>query len=299
MNFGRNHAENLPLNLADPRISYTHGSAVTRNVPNPFLGIDESVMPGALRNRRTVSVSQLIRPYPHFFDIWQRGVGMRDERYRALQLKIQRPFADGFNFLLGYNWNSARNQEFYDSVDAYDRKLTYQEDPETGHKVTLSGVYELPVGRQRKVGANMPAALDKVIGGWQVSGIYQYWSGPILRFGPMQVSGDPTLSNPTYERMFDTSVFSNLAAFTRRSNPWSYDGLRGPFFSNLDVTLMKEVRVTEGLDLEIRMESYNLTNSFMGANPSTDVNSGTFGQVRSQLRTHSGREMQYSLRFIW
>ena len=299
MNFGQNHAENIPLNLNDPRIGYTHGSAVTRNVPNPFFGVPESVMPGALRNRRTVSVSQLTRPYPHFFGIWQRGSGLRDERYRALQLKIQRPFANGFNFLLGWNWNSARNQEFYDEVDAFDRTFTYQEDPETGHKLTLSGVYELPIGRARKVGGGMPAALDKVIGGWRLSGIYQFWSGPVLRFGGMQVSGDPTISNPTYDRMFDTSAFSNLAAFTRRSNPWSYSGVRGPVFSNLDLTLMKEVQITEDVALEIRMESYNLTNSFMGRNPSTDVNSGTFGQVRSQLRTHSGREMQYSLRFIW
>ncbi len=299
MNFGRNHAENLPLNLADPRISYSHGSAVSRNVPNPFYGVPESAMPGALRNRRTVSVSQLIRPYPHYFDIWMRAAGIRSERYRALQLKIQRPFANGFNFLLGYNWNSARNQEFYDAVDAFDRRLTYQEDPETGHKLTLSGVYELPVGRQRKIGGDMPSSLDKVIGGWQVTGIYQYWSGQVLRFGGMEVSGNPKVSNPTHERMFDTSAFSNLPAFTRRSNPWSYDGVRGPFFSNLDLTLMKTVAVTEALDVEIRMEGYNLTNSFMGANPSTDVNSGTFGQVRSQLRTHSGREMQYSLRLIW
>ena len=299
MNFGRNHAENIPLNLADPRISYTHGSSVTRNVPNPFFGVDESVMPGSLRNNRTVSVSQLVRPYPHFFGISQRGVGLRDERYRALQLKIQRPFANGFNFLLGYNWNSARNEEFYDAVDAFDRALTWQEDPETGHKLTLSGVYEFPIGRQRKVGGDMPAALDKVIGGWQVSGIYQYWSGTVLRFGGMEVSGDPTVSSPTWNRMFDTSVFSNLPAFTRRSNPWSYDGVRGPFFSNLDLTLMKEVQVTEGLALEIRMEAYNLSNSLMRANPSTDVNSGTFGVASNQLRTHAGREMQYSLRLIW
>lgn len=299
MNFGRNHAENIPLNLADPRIGYASGSAITRNVPNPFFGVDESVMPGSLRNQRTVAVSQLIRPYPHFFDIWQRGVGIRGVRYRALQLKIQRPFANGFNFLLGYNWNSARNQEFYDDVDAFDRSLTWQEDTQTGHKVTLSGVYELPIGRQRKLGGAMPPALDKVVGGWQVSGIYQYWTGPLLRFGSMQVSGDPRLANPTHDRMFDTSVFSNLPAFTRRSNPWSYDGVRGPFFSNLDLTLMKEIQIREGLDLEVRMESYNLTNTFMGANPSTDVNSGTFGAVRSQLRTHSGREMQYSLRLIW
>ncbi len=299
MNFGRNHAENVPLNLLDPRLGYKHGSAISRSVANPFHGVDESLMPGSLRNNRTVSVSQLLRPYPHFTNITQLAAGIRSERYRAFQLKIQRPFADGFNFLLGYNWNSGRNQEFYDAVDAFDRKLTYQEDPETGHKLTLSGVYELPFGRERKYGGNMPGALNGVLGGWKISSIYQYWSGSVLRFGGATVTGDPTLSNPTHRMMFDTSVFSNLPSFTRRSNPWSYSGVRGPDFSNLDLTMMKDVQVSEGLKLEIRMEAYNLTNSFMGANPSTSVTAGTFGQVTNKLRTHNGRELQYSLRFIW
>jgi hypothetical protein len=47
------------------------------------------------------------------------------------------------------------------------------------------------------------------------------------------------------------------------------------------------------------MEAYNLTNSFMGANPVTDVNSGSFGRITSQLATHSGRELQYSVRLMW
>jgi hypothetical protein len=47
------------------------------------------------------------------------------------------------------------------------------------------------------------------------------------------------------------------------------------------------------------MEAYNLTNSFMGANPVTDVTNGAFGIVNNQLATASGRELQYSARFIW
>ena len=72
-----------------------------------------------------------------------------------------------------------------------------------------------------------------------------------------------------------------------------------PFVSNLDMTLNKKFDIGERLDLEFRMEAYNLTNSFMGANPSTDVNSGNFGRITSQLSTHSGRELQYSFRLIW
>jgi hypothetical protein len=99
--------------------------------------------------------------------------------------------------------------------------------------------------------------------------------------------------------MFNTDVFSNLPAFTRRSNPWNYSGVHGPRLANLDMVLAKRTRITEKVEFEFRFEAYNLTNSFMGANPSTDVNNGNFGRISSQLNTHFGRELQYSGRFIW
>ena len=113
------------------------------------------------------------------------------------------------------------------------------------------------------------------------------------------VNGDPVLDNPTRQRWFNTDAFSRLPAFTRRVNPWIFDDLRGPFFSNLDMTVSKNVPITEALRLELRMEAYNLSNSFMGQNPNLDVNSGSFGAITAQLPTHSGREFQYSARFIW
>jgi hypothetical protein len=178
--------------------------------------------------------------------------------------------------------------------------LDFQRDPFSGrHTVTLGSIYELPIGRGRRIGTDMPRALDAAIGGWSLSGIYRYFGGELLRFGSMVVDGDPVLEDNTREKWFNTDAFSRLPAFTRRSNPWFFDGVRGPHFSNLDMTINKEFRITEKLGLELRMEAYNLSNSFMGTNPSTDVNSGNFGRITSQLVTHSGREWQYSARFLW
>jgi hypothetical protein len=300
-NFGRDHAINVPLNLADPRIGYEHQSALNQRVDNPFFGLPETLVPGDLRNQRQVAVSQLIRPYPHYFNVDMRGDGVLGNRYNALQLKIQRPFANGFNFLIGYNYNRGRTEDFYDDVDTVDRRLTYQRDPLSGQTFTFSSIYELPFGRGRRYGNDMPRALNAVVGGWSISGIYRYLSGQLLNFrsNAAVVSGEPTVGDPTRERWFNTDAFSRLPAFTRRANPWFFDDLRGPFYSNLDMTLNKRFQITEALGLELRMEAYNLSNSFMGANPVTDVNSGSFGRITSQLATHSGRELQYSVRLMW
>ena len=93
--------------------------------------------------------------------LWNLAAGSRTTG-RALQgtpAENPAPVANGFNFLLGYNWNSARNEEFYDAVDAFDRALTWQEDPETGHKLTFKRRLRIPdrasaQGRWRHAGGS-------------------------------------------------------------------------------------------------------------------------------------------------
>ena len=270
-NFGHDQPFDRRHNLLDPRIGFQHESRINERVDNPFFGLPQEIMPGPLGNQRTVRVGDLLTPFPHFLNggITERVFPGRNERYNAFQLQIQRPFANGFNFIVGYNYHRARNEAFYDTVDEVDQVFSFQRDVRARNKFTLAWIYELPFGRGKSLGSNLSGVPQKIIGGWQISGIYSYLGGEFLNFGGLQVSGDPVLSNPTREARFDTSVFSNLPAFTRRSNPWNYDGVHGPRFANLDMVLAKRTKVTEKLTLEFRLESYNLTNSFMGANPTT------------------------------
>jgi len=300
MNLGRDHSLDTQINNADPRIGFAAQAATTQSVPNPYFGLANNIMPGELRNSRNVPVSQLLRPYPFYNNVEQLSIPVRDVRYKAFQLKVQRPFANGFNFLFGYNYNRGQGSAYYDDVDMFDQAPSLQRDPQQGQTFTLGSIYELPFGVGRKFGSDIPKALDYVLGGWSTSGIYRYNTGSLLQFpGQLYDGSDVKLDNQTRQQWFNTAAFARLPAFTRRTNPWFIDGVRGTYFSNLDLTLNKKIGITERLDLEIRMEAYNLTNSFMGANPNTDVNSGSFGQVNSQLNTSSGREFQYSARFIW
>jgi len=300
-NFGHDQPFDRRHNLLDPRIGYEHGSRINERVDNPFFGLDQEIMPGPLANNRTVAVRDLLTPFPHYRSngITERVFPGRRERYNSLQMRLQRPFSSGFNVILGYNYHRARNEAFYDQVDEKDRRFSFQPDVRGRHKLTLAGVYELPFGIGKPIGANISSGVNKVVGGWQISGIYSYVGGELLRFNGLVVNGDPALSNPDRERMFNTDVFENLPAFTRRANPWTHSGVHGPRYANLDMVLAKRTRITERLEFEFRLEAYNLTNSFMGANPSTDVNNGNFGRISSQVRTHFGREFQYSGRFIW
>jgi hypothetical protein len=300
VNIGRDHPFTQNLNLVDPRIGYEVKNAVNQAVPNPFFNkLPANQMPGQLRTQANVSVATLLRPYPQYGNLENRLTPGLRNRYQALQLQVQRPFVNGFNLVVGYNYNRTRQEEFYDELDFFTQSKTYQDSPNPRQRITGAAIYQLPVGKGRKFLSASHPVVDGILGGWALSGIFTYNTGEFLRFGGLTVNGDPSLDNPTKTRMFDTTKFSILPAFTRRANPLQYDGVRAMAFKNLDMTLAKEFTITEKVKFELRMESYNATNTFNGANPVTNVNSSQFGQVIQQRAGYFGRQFQYSGRFIF
>ncbi|MDP2999118.1 MAG: carboxypeptidase-like regulatory domain-containing protein [Bryobacterales bacterium] len=299
-NRGANHYYQKGLNLSDPRIGFEQKALLARRVDNPFYNIlTPQKFPGALRFQKQVRVSDLLAPYPQYGALTQLFTPGIDKRYHAAQIKVQRPFANGFNLLAGYNYHRSKESEFYDTVDTYLDKFTPQESNDPRHKFNLSAIANLPFGRGRKWGADSSAFVNSVFGGWTVSSIYQWVSGAYLRFGAMLVNGDPKLENPTRDRWFNTSVFVRQPDYTRRSNPLQFVGLTGPSLWSWDATLAKTVKIADRLSFEIRAESYNLTNTFIGQNPIVNVDSSQFGRVVTQRPGYYGRQFQYTGRFRW
>jgi len=276
-------------------------AAAERTLANPFYGIlTPEKFPGPLRNTKKVTVNSLLAPYPQYQTLEQSPAGDVSSRYQALQLQVQRPFANGFNVLLGYNYNRSREQMYFDNQDRFDGSYSWLDGFKPRHRITLASIFEFPFGRGRKWGSGWNAAADAVFGGWSITGIFSHRSGWLMHFsGTDLVTGSPRIDNPTRTGMWDTSVFEKQPAYTRRTNPRQYDGVYGPRYQNLDFTMQKLFKITEKASFELRMEAYNMSNSFNGADPSTSRTSSTFGQVVNQLTTARGREMQYSGRFYW
>jgi hypothetical protein len=301
VSIGTNHYTTLNINQVDPRYGFEHRTAVNQSVPNPFYNIlPRDKFPGALRNQQQVTVGSLLRPYPQYGDITVWHYPGVHRRYQSLQLKAQRPFVNGFNFLIGYNYHRAGNDEFYDAVDQVDQNMTFQDSPDRRHKFNLTGIYELPIGRSKRLLGTAPSIVDAVVGGWSLSGIYQYISGAYLRFGGLQYAGgDPRVEDPTRNRWFDTSQFSLLPAFTRRTNPLQFSGLTGPRISTVDATMSKNFKITERIGLELRIEAYNLANVMVQGDPNLNVQSSLFGRINSQRGAYFGRQLQYNARIRW
>ena len=300
MNFGRNAPVTRNLNQVDPRIAYTKGAATVGNVANPFFNkLSAEQMPGQIRTQAQVPISQMLRLYPQYGDIQQRLTGQAGNRYQALQISVQRPFVNGFNLVLGYNYNRERNEEYWDEQDNYLDNLTYQPAVNPRHRLTGAAIYQLPFGKGRKFMSNANRVVDGVLGGWSLSGLFSFNTGQYLRFGTLLVNGDPSIDNPTKGKMFDTSKFAPQTPFTRRTNPLQYSGVKSMRFKNIDMTLAKNFKLTERVGFELRMEAYNATNTFNGDLPNTTFGNSAFGAVTAQRPGYLGRQFQYSGRFTW
>lgn len=306
MNFGHNILPHSmwggeygrPLNMMDPEIGYRGGAATTQAVDNPFFGLlDAQKFPGVLRNQRQVPASRLLVPYPQYGTLTERLTDGYFNRYYALQFKAERRFANGLSFLLGYNYNQEKRAEFFNEVDRYKNAFTLIDTREARHNIRLAGTADLPFGRGRKFLSNIPRSLDLLIGGWSTSSLYMFNNGRLLTFGQLKVNGDPKISNPGPGGWFNTSVFSRPDAFTPRTNPWYYDGVRGPGFFSLDSTLVKYINLTERKRLEFRFEFFNTTNSFIASDPVMAVDNGNFGKSTWIAGGNYGREVQYMIRF--
>ena len=286
------------LNMVDPNYGYTYKGATTKAVPNPFYRLlPAEKMPGVLRNQPTVSVGSLLRVYPHYGDITEHFLRGKDSRYYSLQFKAERSMSQGLTFSFGYNHSRESRSEFFNNTDTYNKKFTMIDTRDPRHHVRLAGTYELPFGRGRQFGSDMNRVLDAVIGGWATSHIFMWNGGPLLTFGQMIVEGNPKIDNPTIHRWFDTSKLKQAEPYTPRTNPWYFDGLRGPGFWQWDATAVKYFRITERVRFELRMEFYNFPNSFMPSQPNMGVTSATFGRSTGMAGGNYGREVQYTGRF--
>jgi hypothetical protein len=280
------------LNKIDPKLQQQYQNRLNEQVDNPFYNyLTPTLFPGPLRNQKQVSLGSLLVPYPQYGGLYQIGTLGAAERYHSMELKAQKAFSNGYNFLVSYVYirekaqtNGFANGQIFNDLQAYNNDLVYQDSNQPRHRFNIASTWELPVGRGHAYLSNAPKVVDAIIGGWKVAGLYTFMSGDFPRFGNLIVNGSPCVSSPTPQKWFNTAAFSNPPAntYVLRTNPLQYDCLTGPHFWNLDANLTKAINITERVHAELKMAAYNATNRLNRGDPDTNVLSSTFGQALFQ-----------------
>lgn len=308
LQLSRNDESGLSLNQLDPQYM-SLGSQLNQTVDNPFFGI---VTTGVLANAK-VSRAQLLRPYPQFTDVIPLYSTGASSNYHALQTTFSKRFSRGFQFEGSYTWGKAI-QEALSHVNSYNIRASRSlADYDIAHRFVASYIYELPFGKGRRIGGGWNRATNAVLGGWQFNGFTTFQSGTPLSISGNNVAGifnprglannngrSAKLTGDVHDRLlkyFDTSVFSQPAAFTFGNTQPSSPDLRSPGIRNWDLSMFKEFDLTEKLRMQFRTEAFNAFNTVRFGSPNTSVTSNQFGQISTQA--NSPRQIQFGLKLMF
>jgi Carboxypeptidase regulatory-like domain/TonB dependent receptor-like, beta-barrel len=178
------------------------------------------------------------------------------------------------------------------------------------HNFQLYGLWELPFGRGKRFADE--GILSKLLGGFQLSGVMGAVSGSPFTIAqnnvfnlnaggsgqaPDQVKsnlqifsdnlkGTPPLgADPARYQYFDRTAFAAVnipAGQPQRFGNAGRNTLRGPGFFNMDLSLFRTIRFTEGIEMQLRAEALNALNHPNFANPASNVTDpNTFGYITS------------------
>ena len=237
--------------------------------------------------------------------------------YNALQVKVDKRFAKGLSILGAYTWSKAITDtqaaetgafvpDLQDSRNRRGNRGLWSAD--TRHRMTISTLYELPFGRGRHFLNSVEGISDKVVSGWQIGAIATVQAGQPLTVtlpfdNPNVGEGaklPDLLHNPnngpkTVEQFFDISAFGLPAQYT-----FGNEGIgvvTGPNLINVDLSVVKNTRLTERLNLQFRAEAFNAANHAILGDPDTNFGTAQFGQITSTRLDN--REIQFALRLVF
>jgi hypothetical protein len=266
---------------------------LSASFPSPFQGIDPIY--GANMSR-----AGLLRPYPHLGSVSvAQSTGYT--WYHSWQTRLEKRFSQGYTFQLSYTWSKLMSAiEYLNSTDAALAEVIGSFDRR--HRIASSGIWEIPVGRNRHFGRQLPAVLNFLAGGWQLGGLVSIQSGAPLGFGNVIFNGDvKNIPLPASQRSADR-WFNTDAGFNRdstqqlgsniRTFPLRFSGFRADVLSRWDFSMIKNFSITEKASFQIRAEVFNAWNHPSFNAPNLSPTSTAFGTITSTA--NESRQWQFS-----
>jgi hypothetical protein len=232
--------------------------------------------------------------------------------YNGLLLSVQRRAGRGVTLIGNYTWSHCISEPAqtdalttvsgYQAIPdnrRYDRGNCNRNNSDVRQVFSSSAVIDTPTFSNR--------GLRAVASGWRISPILKILTGDYLNITSGQ---DIALTGVGYQRpnqilanpYGDKSInkYFNPAAF-QQTAPGTYgntgaNSVAGPGFWGLDAALSRTFQVHEAQKVELRVEAFNLTNSFRMNDPIAAINSPLFGKV---ITAKDPRIMQFALKYVF
>lgn len=305
------HGRNLPNSeninqLADNQYAQKTALTTGRTTTNPYAGLGNF-------GTGKVALYQTLLPFPQFQAITD-SISIARSDYNALDVKVQKRFSRGVTLLTGYTWSSNWDniwgaygsantlnpgnngpQDIYDISKEYARATN-----DIPNRFTLSGTFELPFGHGKRFLGGANRFLDLAVGGWKFNDITILQNGGPLAVTqtnansalgnstqrPTLVPGvDPCYSGRPEDRLnkyFNTAAFTVTPQFSYGNQARSIQ-CKGPGYINSDLSLNKNFRVTERVNIEFRAEALNAFNTPQFNGPALSISAASAGQITGTL----------------
>lgn len=305
---------NYDLNQLDPQY-FSLGLTLQDQAPNPFFG---QVMTGALAGR-TISRSQSLRPFPDYLNIGILANHGASSAYHSFQFTAERRYSNGLSALVSYTNAKQISDSFAIAgggggagdfrIGRLNRRLDRAiDEADVAQRLVISAVYELPFGKGKRF--LQSGALKYIAGGWQANTIVTWQSGlPLAVRGANNFTGinwpdmtcNPSLDNPDANRWFNTDCFRNPPNFVIGNVPRTLPNTRGPGYKDVALSIFRNIKLTEKVNLEFRGEAFNAFNFVDLGDPSVTFQANAqgananpnFGKILSSL---PARRIQLGLR---
>jgi hypothetical protein len=244
--------------------------------------------------------------------------------YNGLLLSLRKRLSKGLQFDFNYTWShsldngSSVANTVSGGLVCDLRNLRVCRGPsdfDIRHLFNANFIYELPFGKGRTFGGGSSGLVDRIIGGWEMTGVFTGRSGlpfstttgafPVgFNFNsPAVLNGSGSvLANGIHDAGANIQFFTDPVAalagmrFPIHGEIGNRNNLRGPSFWNLDTALLKNIRISEKWGkIQLRWEAYNLFNHNALSTPNSSITSTSFGLITASAT--APREMQFAIRW--
>ncbi|HLJ16587.1 MAG TPA: TonB-dependent receptor [Bryobacteraceae bacterium] len=271
---------------------------LTAQFPNPFFGLNSVY-------GSSISRGTLLEPYPEFGTISvlePTGYSW----YHSVQMRLEKRLSQGYTVQVGYTHSKyMQATEFLNTIDTVPyRTLSDMDRPNV---FTITGLWELPYGRSRHFGSNLPSPVNAILGNWQLDMTEVHQSGAPLAWGNIIFTGNigniqlPD-SQQSVDRWFNTDAGFNRSSAQQLANnirtfPLRFDGIRADGQTGWNFSLIRNYHMYERMAMQFRAEVYNALNHPVFAAPSTSPTSSAFGTVTSPASEPRG--WQFALKLVY
>jgi hypothetical protein len=233
------------------------------------------------------------------------------EEYNSLQVNATKRFSKRLTLLTNFAWSktiddtSSATEGNAGPPNPFNfASARGPADFDQEFRYALSANYSFPR-------ANVTGFLNQLVNDWQVNTIVSLESGlpftvtsgtdrSLSGIGNDYADYVPGVSPARPAGLSQVLEYFNTAAFTAAANgTFGNTGrniLRGPGFFDMDVALFKNFFITERSRLQFRAEAFNIENRPNFQNPSSAINSATFGRITS---TYDPRLIQFALKLAF